>query len=119
MKPEDKSVFTETIGYAPGFLVLNLTVLLASMWYESPSLLVPMVGIPFGLIVAFALPYFWRRNYDWLSSLVVVLPAIIVSTLTGESFNGLQAVFLAMTIVSLVWCLLKSRLIAYVEQSGG
>ncbi|MDH5628853.1 MAG: hypothetical protein OEY96_01745 [Gammaproteobacteria bacterium] len=110
----DKSINVQTIKMAPWFLLVWLIIFIIFCFYVEPNFLVFAIGIPLGLFFAFVLPFFWRRNYgSWGFIFVVISQPYFFE----NSLNGHQAFSLSMFMVSLIWLVLKHRLISYVENN--
>lgn len=110
-----KKAFLQTIGYAPWFLAIFTVIFLGMSFFERPSYFVLFLSIPYGLYTALLLPFLWRRNNDWLGSLLTLLPAVYFSIWHGNHIEAVQAVCAAAAVTSFIWLLFKDKFIGYVS----
>ncbi|MEE1999960.1 hypothetical protein QWY20_00710 [Alkalimonas sp. MEB108] len=112
----NKQVFLQTIGYAPWLLVIYSAIFLGICFFESPSYLVLMLGVPFGFYAALILPFLWRRSNDWLGAFLVVIPAIFFSIWSSNHWEAVQTVLVAAVVTCVLWWLFKNKFISYVSR---
>ncbi|MDH5434924.1 MAG: hypothetical protein OEY19_13355 [Gammaproteobacteria bacterium] len=114
----DKNINAGTIKDAHWFVLLGLVLFIGSCYFVEPNFLVFTIALPYGLFVGFGLPFLWRRNYNsiggWLNLGFVI---IILPKFFENSWHSLQVVSLSVFLGSLIWLILKHRLISYVENN--
>jgi hypothetical protein len=110
-----KNAYIKTIGYAPWLLVIYSVIFLGICSLERPGYIVLFLSIPFGFYTALILPFLWRRNNDWLGTLLVVMPTVYFSIWRNNHLEAVQIVCAAAAVTTLIWLLFKNKFISYVS----